>query len=100
MTELTDEIKNTFDYCKLLEYLILTKKHQCTGNTRHIVSGKYETNFSVLVICKIEPGYYLYYCNSNWEVITDSFHFTIEEAKKQAFFEYEGITENDWIKIR
>ncbi len=99
MSGFSVDIKNTFGDCKLLEYIILTKKHKRTGNTKHIVAGKRISNFSLLAICQEKPGFYLYYCDSNWEVITDSFHFTIEDAKNQASFEYEGIKDTDWIKI-
>ena len=48
-----------------------------------------------LAIC-VDPkenGVYLFYCDNSWQVITDTWHATIEEAKAQAEFEYAGISQ-------
>lgn len=49
-------------------------------------------NPTKLAICKFENdnGFYLFYCLENWEVITDTYHDSIEDAMKQAEFEYAG----------
>jgi len=36
-------------------------------------------------------GFYLFYCNSAWEPLTDTYHQTLDDAKAQAEFEYHGI---------
>jgi hypothetical protein len=53
-----------------------------------------------LAICSYEgsDGYYLFYCDSSWESVTDTYHDTIADAKDQAEFEYSN-TENDWVSV-
>ena len=80
-------------------YLILnSNRHKRTGSTEHIVGGTLITEFFALAICqyKKDDGFYLFYCNSSWEAVTDTYHDTIQDAKEQAEFEYSG-TENDWV---
>jgi hypothetical protein len=51
-----------------------------------------------LAICQY-PGmseFYLFGCDAEWNTVTDTFHETLEEAKHQAEFEYEG-TRTTWI---
>ena len=38
-------------------------------------------------------SYYLLYCDEHWQTLTDTQHETLEGAKAQAEFEYEGITQ-------
>jgi hypothetical protein len=50
---------------------------------------------SGLAIC--QPGtadeFYLFGCDSEWNVITDTWHKSLSEAKEQAEYEYEGVSE-------
>ena len=48
-----------------------------------------------LAICQYhdDPSYYLFGCDADWHVLTDTWHETIEAAKKQAEFEYSGVSE-------
>jgi hypothetical protein len=39
-----------------------------------------------------EAGIYLFCCDSEWEVLTDTWHSSVDNAKAQAEFEYEGIS--------
>jgi hypothetical protein len=50
-----------------------------------------------LAICVYETGdegFYLFYCDEEWRVVTDTWHETLEDAKSQAEFEYEGVNES------
>jgi hypothetical protein len=78
------------DGAKTLFYTILDNKHLKTGKTKHIVDGNQVESIYGLSICKYEndPGFYLFYCDENWDVITDTYHESVEEAKEQAEFEY------------
>jgi hypothetical protein len=92
---------NEIDDAQLIAYLVLDEnKHQRTGNTQHFVDGSLTANFHGLAICSYEgsDGYYLFYCDSSWESVTDTYHDTIADAKDQAEFEYSN-TENDWVSV-
>lgn len=70
-----------------------TSKSSATGATRHTVGGEEQPDFEKLVIAQY-PGasdYYLFYCRDDWSVVTDTWHRSIEAAKAQAAFEYDGI---------
>jgi hypothetical protein len=55
---------------------------------------------SGLMICfsEQEQAYYLYGCDENWKTITDTWHSSLDDAKHQAEFEYEGISRT-WIDV-
>jgi hypothetical protein len=36
--------------------------------------------------------FYLFGCDSDWNVVSDTWHQSLNEAKEQAEFEYEGIS--------
>jgi hypothetical protein len=47
-----------------------------------------------LVIIEIEPGvYHLLYCDAQWQSLTDTCHASVDDAKAQAAYEYEGIAQ-------
>jgi len=53
-----------------------------------------------LVICQHpdDPGFFLFGCDEQWRKVTDTWHSTVEDAKKQAEFEYEGVA-NTWVSL-
>lgn len=91
---------------------------RATGNTKHyvlnrdqvpsildLVEGRVQPpesslveNYYGLIIMKedSENAYYLYYCDEGWEITTDTRHQTLEDAKKQAELEFNGISKK-WI---
>jgi hypothetical protein len=84
---------------KILEYLTLTLEQKRAGNTSHVIGGKEQVEFSGLAICQYEDdeGIYLFYCDSEWNVLTDTWHETVKDAEDQASFEFEGL-EYKWKK--
>ena len=68
---------------------------QRTAKTLHVLMGGEFPPFRGLVIMKDQPGgpYYLLYCDEQWTALTDTWHETLEGAKQQAEFEYEGISQ-------
>jgi hypothetical protein len=46
-----------------------------------------------LAICHqaSEGAFYLFGCDADWQSVTDTWHQTVEDAKHQAEFEYEGV---------
>ena len=39
-----------------------------------------------------DDAYYLFGCDAEWQTVTDTWHQTLEEALRQAEFEYEGVS--------
>ena len=68
-----------------------------TGKTRHIVHGREATNFAALAIAQYQsdPGFYLFYCDGDWNTITDTYHDTIDAAIAQAQFEFGSVAFSD-----
>jgi hypothetical protein len=68
---------------------------QRTGKTVHRRAGAEMPPFRGLVIVEESVGgpYYLLYCDDEWQSLTDTWHETLEDAKAQAAFEYEGISQ-------
>src|SRR5437870_676102 len=65
-----------------------------TGNTTHIVAGSILPPSHALAICAYsnQVGVYLFYCDRQWQVLTDTWHASVAEAKAQAEFEYAGAS--------
>lgn|SRR5215469_2204372 len=61
-----------------------------TGATRHVVDGRVVGNFAALAIVQYETetAVYLFYCDAEWNAITDTFHDNIDGAVAQAEFEF------------
>ena len=83
---MSQQTPETIDEAKVYFTLIFSEDNSPTGKTRHTVNSEQVSDFYALAICKYEndSGYYLFYCNSEWDAITDTYHDTIERAKEQA----------------
>lgn len=75
-------------------YTPVDDRHRHTGNCKQIVAGVLMSAAAGLAICRYEgeKSFYLFGCDENWETITDTWHETLEDAKAQAEFEYEGVS--------
>ena len=81
------------DGAKVLYYAIIDQGQQPTGNTLHRIGGELMPPASGLAVCRYEKdtGFYLFYCDGEWRVLTDTWHESVEDALNQAEFEYEGV---------
>jgi hypothetical protein len=79
---------------RVVFYSPIDERHRFTSNTKQIVRGEVIGPMAGLAICKPTEAeeLWLFGCDSDWNVITDTWHRSLDEAKKQAEFEYEGIT--------
>lgn len=62
-----------------------------TGATWHSVGVDH---FAYLAIATYagDRGWCLFYCSAEWEVLTDTYHDSLDEAIAQADFEFTGLT--------
>lgn len=74
-------------------------RHKPTGGCRHIIKGSEVGPVPGLAICQYDndDGFYLFRCNKHWKTVTDTWHGSIDHAKSQAEFEYQGVSKT-WIK--
>lgn len=79
---------------RVLRWTSIDDRHKPTGNCRHTVAGKVRGPAAGLAICRHdgEQAVYLFGCDEDWNVVTDTWHETLQDALKQAEFEYEGVT--------
>jgi len=79
-------------------YTPIDGRHRRTGNCRQIVAGVLQGAAAGLAICQYEgdDSFYLFGCDEDWQSVTDTWHQTLEDAKDQAEFEYEGVS-STWI---
>ena len=76
----------------VLQFALIDAQTPSIGNTVHRVTGKLVGSIAGLAICRLgKNGYYLFYCDPDWNVITDTFHESVEDAMRQAAFEFDGI---------
>ena len=81
-------------------YSQIDDRHRPTGDCRHIVHsvGIVGPAWGVAVSKSNDPlGYFLFACVDDWYPITDSWHASLEEAVRQAEFEYDGLA-NTWAE--
>lgn len=80
---------------KVVRWSAIDDRHRPTGNCRQIVAGALQGAAAGLAICQYEgeSAYYLFGCDAEWNMVTDTWHETLEGALKQAEFEYEGVSE-------
>jgi hypothetical protein len=84
---------------RIVEYVEFDSRGTSTNFTKHIVNGSERKDFCGLAICQYdgEEGYYLFYCDSNWNDVTDTWHANIESAKNQASSEFDNVI-SKWKK--
>ncbi len=71
-------------------------RHRPTGHCRHAGPGGEIGPAKGLAVCgRPGDGFFLFSCDGSWSVIADTWHPTAEEARQQAEFEYEGVS-NTW----
>jgi len=85
---------------RVLCYAVIDQRCRPTGFCRHVVGGELIAPAAGLAICKYpdDTEYYLFYCDEDWQTVTDTCHETLEKAKRQAEAEYEGV-EALWSEV-
>lgn len=81
---------------KVIKELVL-RPGSATGKTRHFSGGELLPPPVKLQIAQYPDGegFYLFYLDANDEVMTDTYHDTIEAAMKQGTWEFNTAVE-DW----
>jgi hypothetical protein len=79
-------------------YSPIDARHQPTGNTVNIVGGMVLGPAAGVAICQDGDAYFFIGCDENWDALSDSLHLTLEEAKRQAEFEYAGVSKT-WVTV-
>jgi hypothetical protein len=83
------------DGAKVVCFAVIGFHVQPTGNCKQIAGGVLQEAAVGVAICQYEgdSGFYLFGCDQDWQSVTDTWHENLEAAKKQAEFEYAGISE-------
>lgn len=86
---------------RLICYSSIDQRHRFTGDCKQKVAGINTGEMAGLMICfhEEEQAFYLYGCDDEWNVVTDTWHKILVDAKQQAEFEYEGISKT-WINAK
>jgi hypothetical protein len=81
--------------CRVICYTPIDDRHRFTCKTKQIVQGKLMGAMSGLAICQSSEAqeFYLFGCDADWNVVTDTWHKSLAEAKEQAEFEYAGVNQ-------
>jgi hypothetical protein len=81
-------------------FVVSLSGHASTGRTTHRRDGRILPNPSSLTISKVDTsaGFFLFYYDDRGDVLTDTYHDTIEGAFEQANFEF-GIVDRDWQTV-
>jgi hypothetical protein len=90
----------TLDSFEVVAWTPLDARHEQTGNTQHYLGNTLMGKPAALAICSFpaENAFYLFYCDSDWVVLTDTYHESLDRAKGQAAFEFNGV-EASWVPV-
>jgi hypothetical protein len=69
-------------------------RHTDTGHARHLIHGEVVPSPRALAICSsdADPSVYLFRCDSDWNVLADTWHKSFDDAQSQAEHEFEGVS--------
>ena len=97
---MSPEVPATIGGAKVICHTLIDQRHRFTGACKQVVSGQQKGPMFGLAICQYTEGkdFYLFGCDALWRCQTDTLHLTLDEAKEQAEFEYEG-TSGTWIHL-
>jgi hypothetical protein len=81
------------DGAQVLRYAVVDNSVAHTGACVHRKFNKVIGPAAALAICQFDGDnqFYLYYCDAQWKVVTDTCHESLEKALEQAEFEYRGL---------
>jgi hypothetical protein len=79
-------------------FTLIDERHRPTGKSPHVSPCGLLGPARELAICG-RPGesVYLHSCGEGWVPFMDTWHETVEEARRQAEFEYEGVSAT-WLR--
>ena len=82
----------------VIGYAAVDERVRPTGNCRHSWGAEPLGPAAGLAICQYpgEDAFYLFSCDSAWREYADTWHETLDDALRQAAFEYEGVGQN-WV---
>lgn len=82
----------------VVQYAVIDGRCRPTGNCRHFGAGLLDPAAGLAICRDVSSScFYLFGCNSRWQEFTDTCHDTLDEAIRQAEFEYAGISAC-WVK--
>jgi hypothetical protein len=87
-----DPAPSELDGAKVVATAMVNDAVRPTGATTHTGPDGVVPTASALAIVMGEAGVYLFYCDREWQVLADTWHSSVNNAKAQAEFEYEGIS--------
>lgn len=80
------------DGAKVIATAVVNEVVRPTGGTIHRGPDGVIPSASALAVVTGETGVFLFYCDREWQVLADTWHSSVNDAKAQAEFEYEGIS--------
>jgi hypothetical protein len=83
-----------FGNARLLRWSAIDDRHRPTGGCRQIVADEVQGPAAGLAVFGDDEtgGFFLVGCDRQWNTVTDTWHRTLDEALRQAEFEYEGVS--------
>ena len=81
------------DGAKVITTAVVDENVRATGAMIHRGPDGAVPPASALAIVESEVSVYLFYCDHEWQVLADTWHSSVSNAKAQAEFEYAGISQ-------
>jgi hypothetical protein len=75
----------------------IDERHHRTNACRHLYPSGPMPVADLLAICERSEGFFLCYCDNEWNLLTDTWHRSEEQAKAQAEFEFAGVGQT-WLR--
>lgn len=88
------------DGARVIGWATVSTGGRHTGQTVHTVNGRRLESACYLAIAQYagSPQFYLFSCAADWTVLTDTCHDSLNEAHRQAEYEYAGVS-GHWVAL-
>ena len=88
------EVPKVIDGARVITFAVIDDSVTSTGRTTHWIDGDKLGAVAGLAIARYDRDgeFYLFYCDAQWQVLSDTCHITEELARAQAEFEYAGVS--------
>ena len=97
-TPRVSDIPSIIGGVRVVLYSQIDERHEQTGaGWQFLIDGTVRARAWGIAICESAEGdgFSLFTCEDAWMPVADTQHATLEDAKRQAEFEYEGL-ESTW----
>lgn len=93
--------KESINGAQVICWSLLDERHITSGSCHSSIDGVTKSPYAGVAIAQRpgDPMTYLFFCDAQWNPVTDTFHSSIKRAKEEAELEFNGVSKT-WNNVR